>query len=147
MAISTAATANASPKVHDAVAIFVQRTLSATTYKRADTDLNGDGISEAFVYLSDRGYCGSAGCTLVVLSRRGSTYRVVLRSPVTQLPIRLLPTSTKGWRDIGVTVAGGGIAEPYLARLRFDGGRYPSNPTVPPAIPLKHSTGKVLIAD
>jgi hypothetical protein len=66
---------------------------------------------------------------------------------IVQLPIRLLPTSTRGWRDIGVTVAGGGINPGYMARLRFDGRRYPSNPSVPPAIPMRRTTGKVLIGD
>lgn len=129
----------------DAVASFVQQTLGTSSYKRADADLNGDGRAEALLYVTDRDYCGSGGCTLVVLSQKGSGYRVVLRSTVTQLPIRVLPTSTRGWRDIGVTVAGGGITRPYVARLRFNGNRYPSNPTVPPAIPLKRPSGKILI--
>src|SRR4051812_24404972 len=106
----------ASGKHADAVATFIHRTLHAARYKRADADLNGDDRSEAFVYLTDPSYCGSGGCTLVVLTSQGRSYRVVLRSTVTQLPIRLLPTSTRGWRDIGVTVGGGGITRPYAAR-------------------------------
>jgi hypothetical protein len=119
--------------------------MQISSYKRADADLNGDGRLEAFVYVTDQGSCGSGGCNLVVLSPQGNSYRVVLRSTATQLPIRLLPTSTRGWRDVGVTVAGGGIYRAYMARLRFDGHRYPSNPTVPPAVPLKRPSGKVLI--
>jgi len=134
-----------SGKPADAVATFIHRTLHVTSYKRADADLNGDSRSEAFVYVTDPGYCGSGGCTLVVLSRQGRGFRVVLRSTVTQLPIRMLPTSTRGWRDVGVTVAGGGITRRYVARLRFNGSRYPSNPTVPPAVPLKRPSGRVLI--
>jgi hypothetical protein len=129
----------------DAVATFAEHTLGTSSYKRADADLDGDGRSEAFLYLTDGDYCGSGGCTLVVLAPKGSSYRVVLRSTVTQLPIRVLPTSTRGWRDIGVTVAGGGITRPYVARLRFNGNRYPGNPTVPPAIRLKQPSGKILI--
>jgi hypothetical protein len=85
----------------DAVATFAEHTLGTSSYKRADADLDGDGRSEAFLYLTDGDYCGSGGCTLVVLAPKGSSYRVVLRSTVTQLPIRVLPTSTRGWRDIG----------------------------------------------
>jgi hypothetical protein len=84
---------------------------------------------------------------LVVLSRGRQGFRVVLRSSVTQLPIRLLPTSTRGWRDVGVTVAGGGIAKPALARLRFNGTRYPGNPTLAPAVPPNRSSGRLLIAE
>lgn len=142
--ISVAA-ANASVAPSDAVAGLVQQKLHVSSYKRADADLNGDGRKEIFVYVTDPGYCGSGGCTLLILSPQGTGYRVVLRSTVTQLPISLLPTSTRGWRDLGVTVSGGGITQPYMARLRFAGHRYPSNPTVPPAIPLNRPAGKVLI--
>jgi len=137
--------AQANATTHDEVATFIQRTLHVSSFKRANADLNGDGRPEAFVYVTDQAYCGSGGCSLVVLSPQGNSYRVVLRSTVTQLPIRVLATSTCGWRDIGATVAGGGITRPYTARLRFDGHRYPSNPTVPPAVPLKHPTGDILI--
>ena len=130
----------------DPIRAFVHRTLGTSTYKRIDTDLNGDGRKESFIYITDPNYCGSGGCTLVILSPVKSGYRVVMHSTVTQLPIRLLTTSSHGWRDIGVTVQGGGITHPYEARLRFDGRRYPSNPTVPPAIPLRRLSGKKLIA-
>lgn len=145
LAFLTAATAYASSKHADAVAEFAHGTLDVGSYKRADADLNGDGRSEIFLYVTDPSYCGSGGCTLVVLSPQGRGYRVVLRSTVTQLPIWLLATATHGWRDVEVTVAGGGITRPYVAHLRFDGRRYPSNPTVPPSIPLDMPSGRVLI--
>lgn len=130
----------------DPVRAFVERTLGTSMYKRADADLNGDGRKESFIYLTDPDYCGSGGCTLVIVSPRGSQLRVVLRSTVTRLPIRLLATSSHGWRDIGVIVQGGGIIRPYEARLQFDGRRYPSNPTMPPAIPLRRPSGNLLIS-
>ena len=143
--ISLAAATPACVKHSDTVTAFAHQTLHVSNYKRADADLNGDGRLEALLYVTDQGACGSGGCRLVILSPKGNSYRVVLRSTVTQLPIRLLPTSTHGWRDVGVTVAGGGISRPYMARLRFNGDRYPSNPTVPPADPLKRPSGQVLI--
>ena len=146
LAISAAASVHASSPSSDVVAAFAQRSLHVTSYKRADTDLNGDGRSETFVYVTDQGYCGSGGCTLVVLSPQGRSYRVVLRSTSTQLPIRLLSTSTHGWLDVGVTVAGGGITPRYTARLRYNGTRYPSNPTVLPALRLNQPSGRVLIS-
>ena len=145
LAFLAAATAQASLKPSDPVAEFVHRTLHVDTYKRTDADLNGDGRPEIFVYAIDRDHCGSGGCMLAVLSPERGGFRVVLRSTVTQLPIWLLPTSSRGWRDIGVTVSGGGISQPYVARLRFNGRRYPSNPTVPPATRVRGSAGRVLI--
>lgn len=143
--ISVASPAPANVAQSDAVAAFVRHSLHVARYSRADADLNGDGRNEAFVYVTDEGSCGSGGCNLFILSPQGGSYRVVLRSTATQLPISLLPTSTRGWRDVGVTVAGGGITRPYMARLRFDGHRYPSNPKVAPAVPLKRTSRRVLI--
>jgi hypothetical protein len=129
----------------DPVRTFVQRRLGTSTYKRADADLNRDGNKESFIYITDPSYCGSGGCTLAILSLSKRGYRVVMRSTVTRLPIRLLSTSSHGWRDVGVTVQGGGITRPYEARLQFNGRRYPSNPTVPPAVRLRRLMGRVLI--
>lgn len=139
-------TAHAKPRA-DPVRAFIRRTFGTSDYRRADADLNGDGRKEVFAYITDPAYCGSGGCTLVVLSPAGHGYRVVMRSSVTRLPIRLLATSTHGWRDIGVGVSGGGITRSYEARMRFNGRRYPDNPTVAPAIPVRRVSGKVLIAD
>ena len=110
------------------MAAFVAETLHVTHYQSAIVNLNGDAREETLVYATDRDHCGSGGCDLFIVSPHGSKYQVVLQSSVTRLPIRLLDTSTYGWRDIGVMVGGGGILPYYEARLRFDGHRYPSNP-------------------
>lgn len=125
---------------------FIRTVLHVVSDRRAIADLNGDGRPEIFVYATGPDNCGSGGCDLYILSPAGKSYHVVMRASVTQLPIRLLSTSSHGWRDVGVTVAGGGIRQAYEARLRFDGHRYPENPTVPPALPMKHVSGRVLIA-
>ena len=145
LALSVGVSAPANGLPTGPVAAFVQQRLHVSTYQWADADLNGDGRPEAFLYVTDPDSCGSGGCVLFVLSPDKTNFRVVLRSTVTQLPIWLLPTSSRGWHDIGVTVAGGGVTRPYVARLRFNGNRYPGNPTVPPAMPLKHPSGKILI--
>src|SRR5258708_38993361 len=100
LAISAAGAAHASAKLSDGVAAFVQRTFGTSTYKRADAHLNGDGRKEVFVYLTDPDYCGSGGCSLAILSPRHGSYRVLVRTTVTRLPIMLLATSTHGWRDV-----------------------------------------------
>jgi hypothetical protein len=144
-ALSLAGAAPTSVAAPDMAAAFVEGSLNVSSFERADVDLNGDGRSEVLIYVTDERYCGSGGCTLLVLSSQGNGSRVVLRAAVTRPPISLLPTATHGWRDIGVTVGGGGITRSYMARLRFNGQRYPSNPTVPPAIPLDRPAGTVLI--
>lgn len=80
-----------------------------------------------------------------MLSLTPSGYRRVTNISITQAPIRVLPTVTHGWHDLGVLVVGGGIIPGYEARLRFDGHSYPSNPSIPPAIRLKTVIGKQVI--
>lgn len=104
-----------------------------TRYAVAFVDLTDAGTQEVIVYLSGRTWCGSGGCTTLILSARESTYDLVTRITVSRLPIRVLRTKTNGWHDISIGVAGGGIARGYEAKLSFDGKTYPSNPSVAPA--------------
>jgi hypothetical protein len=54
-------------------------------------------------------------------------------------PIGVLPTRHKGWRDLTVLAAGGGIMQAYTAVVPFRGRRYASNPTTAPAYELPKS--------
>ncbi|HTX50911.1 MAG TPA: hypothetical protein VME40_16160 [Caulobacteraceae bacterium] len=116
-------------------------------FRSAEADLRGDGKTEVVVYVTGPDLCGTGGCDTLVLERTRYGFRTVMDASVTRLPIRLLRTHTHGWRDIGVMVAGGGITSGYEARLRFDGRRYPSNPTTPPAQPLRRVRGTIIIDD
>jgi hypothetical protein len=106
----------------------------------------GGGREEILAYLSARGLCGSGGCTLLVLDRRGSSYHVVTRIAISRPPVRVLPSWHHGRPDLAVFVAGGGIRPGYEAVLPFDGATYADNPTVPPAHPLRGAAGRVVIA-
>jgi hypothetical protein len=114
-------------------------------YRAAQADLNRDGINEIIVYVTSPDYCGSGGCTMLVLERAGRSFRTRMKATVTRRPIRLLETRSYGWRDIGVTVGGGGVSLSHLAVMRFDGRRYPSNPTLAPAARLSRTPGTILI--
>ncbi|PKV13416.1 hypothetical protein [Xanthomonas prunicola] len=92
---------------------------------------------DAVVYLNGNRYCGSGGCTILVLaddrsaSSSSPAYRHVSGFITAKTPIVALKTSHHGWRDLGVFVSGGGITEGYTATLMFDGKRYQGNPTLP----------------
>ena len=117
-----------------------------TRYAAAFIDLNGDGKNEVIVYLMASKWCGSGGCTVLILIPQHSGYRVMTRMTVTQLPIRVLSTKTAGWQDLGVRVQGGGIQPGYEAILRFNGTTYPRNPSMPPAQRLRRPLeGRVVI--
>lgn len=124
---------------------FLTGTLRLDRYRAAAADLNGDGRPEVLAYAESAGQCGSGGCTLYILARQGSDWRVVSRLSVTHPPIRVLESKTRGWRDLAVRVAGGGIHAGYAVRLRFDGRRYPGNPTLAPRLRPGGAAGRTVL--
>ena len=100
---------------------------------------------EQIVYVSGQGWCGSGGCTLLILEPGDSSFKVLGRVTIVQPPVRLLPSMAHGYPDIGVRVQGGGIQPGYEAVLSFDGTTYPNNPSLPPARRMKSSQGKEII--
>ncbi len=115
-------------------------------YYAAFVDLKDDGEHEAIVYLTGRNWCGSGGCSTLILAPTDSSYKIITSITIAKLPIRVLKSKSHGWHDIAVVVQGGGIMTPYEARLSFNGTRYPGNPTVQPARPLTaKAEGKVVI--
>ena len=117
-----------------------------TRYAAAFVDLKDDGTQEVIVYLISTQWCGSGGCTSLILEPKGSSFKVITRTTITRLPIRVLSEKTNGWHDLGVGVGGGGIRLGYEARLRFNGKKYPGNPSSPPAQRLqKKAEGRVVI--
>lgn len=108
-----------------------------------------EGTVEAIVvFLVSRWSCGSGGCALLVLEPADSSYRVIGDVSITHPPVRLLHATSHGHHDLAVWVYGGGIRPGYEAVLRFDGRRYPDNPSVPPARRLTaRLPGRVLISD
>jgi hypothetical protein len=117
-----------------------------TRYAAAFTSLSNHGRPEVVVRLSEGGWCGSGGCTTLVLADEGETFKVVSKITITQLPIRVLDSTSHGWRDLGVTVSGGGVQKPYEATLSYDGRTYPANPSVLPARPYSPQTGRILLS-
>ena len=100
---------------------------------------DGQG-EEELVYVTGQRWCGSGGCTMLILEPLGSSFKVLGRVTVVQLPIRLLASSSYGRPDIGVRVQPG-----YEAVLSFDGTSYPRNPTIPPARRSETSVGREVI--
>ncbi len=104
------------------------------SFRAAAVDLDGDGNDELLTLLAGFGKCGSGGCTFRVYSTKGGRLRKVSGTTITRLPIALTDHSTQGWRDITVSVCGGGLDPCGRSKLKFDGSRYPLNPTAPPAL-------------
>ena len=102
-------------------------------YRAAFVDLNADSITDALALMSDPLYCGSGGCTLLVFRGTSGGFELLSRSTVSREPIYVLSEATSGWKALAVHVAGGGVAA-HQALLRFDGERYPLNPSTQPPV-------------
>jgi hypothetical protein len=119
-----------------------------TRYSSAWVDLTDDKAPDAIVYVTGRGWCGTGGCVTLILAPTHASYKLVTKVTITRPPIWVYVTKSHGWRDVGVWVQGGGIEPGYEAVLSFDGKRYASNPSVPPAKPLtREIAGKVVISN
>ena len=106
----------------------------AMRYSFARVSLDGTRPRQILVYISGQGWCGSGGCTALLLEPLGSSFKVIDRFTLARLPIRILPSKTHGWYDLTMPVAGGGIIDGYTALLRFNGREYPSNPSMAPKL-------------
>jgi uncharacterized protein len=116
-----------------------------TRYFDASVDLNGDGRPEFVVYIVGPMVCGSGGCPLVVFTPSRTGYRQVAAISVSQPPIRVSKRSSHRWRNLIVGVSGGGAKAGHV-ELAYNGKKYPSNPTVPPAKRINGAvSGTVLI--
>jgi len=110
-------------------------------------DLNGDGIPEVFVYLVGPYVCGTGGCSGVIFKQENGEYKVLSRFSLVRNPVIISNTKTKGYRDIIMYVAGGGI-ENFYALVKYDGTTYPSNPSIEPKVkPGTKVDGVAIIAD
>jgi hypothetical protein len=111
----------------------ISTTDALTEYFDVSIDLNNDKKQEVIVYLKGTEWCGSGGCTMLILAPEGASYKVLTKVTITNPPIRVLAKRSHGWRSLGVWVRGGGIRAGYEAALDFDGMTYPSNPSVLPS--------------
>lgn len=103
------------------------------------------GTPLTLVYLSGRNWCGSGGCTLLVLRSRGSGFELLSKVSTVNLPIRSLATMHNGLPDVVARVEGGGVRQGYEAVLTFDGSKYPASPSAGSAMEEPAILGQVLI--
>jgi hypothetical protein len=97
-------------------------------YDIARTDLNGDGKEDVLALMNGRSsYRGSGGATVFILKGKADGFESLGSVKVVNEPIYARKTAHNGFRDLLVTVGGGG-AEPGLSALQFSGSAYPSSP-------------------
>lgn len=130
-AVTSAASANSTRELMDAVEAL-SRPSTETSFRYALYDLNGDGISDAVVILQGRRWCGSGGCTMLVLRGMDRGFSLVSKVTISNEPVMVASAIVHGWHTLLVSVRGGG-SHPAMARMTFDGNRYLLNPSVQPS--------------
>lgn len=89
-------------------------------------DLNDDGKDEYLVGFGRNSYfCGSGGCTYMLLDHEGN---LITRFTVADAPFVVLSSKHNGWHDLAVESDG------KMRELVFNGRKYPSNPSLAPAM-------------
>jgi hypothetical protein len=136
---ATPSTAELKPALQQAISSYTKQQGAppeASDRFYADSiDLNGDGTQDAVVILSTSYWCGTGGCTMLILEgQKDKTFRLVSESSLVRPPVTVSDSKTNGWRDLILTVSGGGMPAKTVA-LKFDGKKYPLNPSDQPALP------------
>lgn len=98
-----------------------------TNYETHIADLNQDGLNDAIVYMTDRNWCDSGGCTLFIFQNTGIDYKMVSKVTVSTPQIKVSEQAHQGWNNIIVHSQGTGNV-----MLQYDGTSYPSNPSLLP---------------
>ena len=95
-------------------------------------DLNEDGKKEIFVGLTGSYFCGSGGCTQLILDNQGN---VISTFSVSGYPVIIDNSKTNGWKDLFI------YSGSKNRIVKFDGKTYPSNPSVLPELKITPSDG------
>ena len=97
-------------------------------YKLAMSDLNYDGLDEAVLYLNDKNWCGTGGCTLLIFKNTGEKFEFFSKTTLVRPSIKYSNSSNSIWKTLIVQTKGVGEVA-----LHYNGKSYPLNPsTLPP---------------
>ena len=110
-------------------------------------DLASDGKEQALVLLTGRGWCGTGGCTTLVFTQDGSSYKLISTIPATRVPIRVLEAKSFGWRNLSIWAVGGGIFVGYEELVEFNGHGYSKDASdADEQHPVRKMRGRVVLS-
>ena len=97
-----------------------------------EVDLNDDGKKEIFVRFLGPYFCGSGGCTFLLLDNYGE---IITKFTVTRAPIFVEPKKVNDYSLLLVKDSG------VFKELVYKNGTYPGNPSVLPKAPYDAPSG------
>lgn len=89
----------------------------------SEYDLNDDNSKEIFVGFTGTYFCGSGGCSFMIINNSGEE---VSNFTVSDFPVVLDSNKTNGWKNLIVKSKG------RYHLLQFNGKKYPPNPSTAP---------------
>ena len=97
-----------------------------------EVDLNDDGNKEIFVRFMGPYFCGTGGCTFLLLDKYAE---IITRFTVTRAPIFIEQRKHNGWSLLLVKDSA------VFKELVYENGSYPNNPSVLPKAPYDAPSG------
>jgi len=95
-------------------------------------DLNEDGKKEILVGLTGGYFCGTGGCTQLLLDDQGN---VITQFSVSGNPVVIDTNKTNGWKDLFI------YSGSKYRIVKFNGKTYPSNPSTLPELKVTPGDG------
>lgn len=126
-------------ELKQAIARYIQQANASKTEQHRVfaelIDLNDDGRKDAIVVFNSSYWCGTGGCTMLVFAGEpDQTFRLISETSLVRPPITVAKTKTNDWHDLAIVVSGGGVP-PSKVVMKFDGQKYPSNPSALSGMP------------
>ena len=106
----------------------------SSVYQHRRVDLNNDGKRDALVILKNPygHWCGMYGCTMLIMRANKDDFDLVNAVQTVREPLTVMNNTTSGWRNIVIHVSGRWTQTKDVL-LRYDGNKYPTNPSeLPP---------------
>jgi hypothetical protein len=92
-------------------------------FQYEQVDLNDDGIFEYLIGFQNSYFCGTGGCTFMLINNDGS---LITKFSVSETPFIVSNAKSNGYKDLIVSSKG------KLHFLQYNGKTYPKNPSVAP---------------
>jgi hypothetical protein len=107
-------------------------------FQLAEIDLNGDGENEVFINFFSSYFCGTGGCSILLLN---NSLKPITNFSVMRTPLYIQKETINNWNTILVKSGG------KFRKLIYENGHYPSNPSIVEALDYEPSGHDLLLFD